>query len=118
MKEPNIYELSLFLEIDEKVIDDVLTANQTIDSLDRIISAEDNNLELYDKYGYVDKNLENYPLIDELNKLSSAERQIIISRYFEDMTQKEVGDALGMYQVEVSRKEKKILQKLKDNIAA
>ena len=34
------------------------------------------------------------------------------------MSQKEVGNILGMYQVEVSRKEKKILKKLKDNIAA
>ena len=90
----------------------------TVDSLDKIIMEEGKNFELYDKVGYLDSGVENYPLTLELSKLSKEERQIIISRYYEDMTQKEVGDALGMYQVEVSRKEKKILQKLKDNIAA
>ena len=51
-----------------------------------------------------------------MEKLPLDEKQIILARYYEDMTQKEVGDTLGMYQVEVSRKEKKILQKLKNNI--
>lgn len=118
MKEPNIYELSMFLGIEEKVINDILVANQTIDSLDKIMSDEKNDFDLYNKCGYIDKNLENYSLKVELEKLSFEERQIIISRYFDNMSQKEVGDALGMYQVEVSRKEKKILKKLKDNIAA
>lgn len=118
MKEPNSYELSLFLEIDESIIDDVINANLCVDSLDKIISDDGKNLELYDKYGYIETKFENYPLIEELKKLPPEEQTIIIARYYEDMSQKEVGDTLGMYQVEVSRKEKKILQKLRDNIAA
>ena len=118
MKEPSIYELSLFLEMDESIIAEVLNANQMVDSLDKIITEDDKSFELYDKIGYYDNEVENYSLTSELSKLSKEDRQIIISRYYGDMTQKEVGDALGMYQVEVSRKEKKILQKLKDNIAA
>ena len=117
MKEPSVYELSLFLELDEKVINDVMVANYQIDSLDRIISEEDKNLELYNRCGYVDNKIENYSLMDELNKLPCDEKQIIISRYYENMSQKEVGDSLGMYQVQISRKEKKILQKLRDKIA-
>ncbi len=118
MKEPTAYELSLFLEIDESLIDEVLKANTMVDSLDKIISEDDKNLELYDKLGYCDSEVENYELAYELEKLSPIEKKIIRSRYFEDMSQKEVGDTLGMYQVEVSRREKKILQKLKNNIAA
>ena len=45
-------------------------------------------------------------------------KAIIEARYFENMSQSETGKNLGMYQVEVSRREKKILSKLKDNIAA
>jgi len=116
MKTPTTYELSLFLEIDEQIINEVLIANSTIDSLDKIISEEDKNLELYNKFGYCDQTIENYSLISELEKLSKEEREIIISRYYDDMSQKEVGEKLGMYQVEVSRKEKKILRKLHDNI--
>ena len=112
------YELSLFLEIDESIIEEVLLANSNIESLDRIIIQDDKSLELYNKFGYCDYAIENYPLISELEKLSPTERAIIQARYYENMSQSETGRALGMYQMEVSRKEKKILSKLKDNIAA
>jgi len=118
MKIPTNYELSLFLEIDESIIEEVLTANNNVESLDKIISQDGKNLELYNKFGYCDTTIENYPLISELEKLSPIERTIIESRYFENMSQSETGAILGMYQVEVSRREKKILTKLKDNIAA
>ena len=118
MKEPSTYELSLFLEIEESLINEVLISNSSIESLDKIISEDGKNLELYEIIGKNDIQLENYQLIYELDKLPSDEKKIIIARYYEDMSQKEIGDKLGMYQVEVSRKEKKILKKLKDNIAA
>ena len=118
MKDPTTYELSIFLNIPELIIDETLTANSTIESLDRVISEDDNCMALYDKLGYYDSRLENYQLSYELEKLPEEERRIIYARFYEEMSQKETGDALGMYQVEVSRKEKKILQKLKDKIAA
>lgn len=118
MKEPTTYELSIFLEIEESLIEETLQANSRVDSLDKIISDDGKNFELYDKLGYYDRRLENYQLLYELEKLSEEERKIIQARYYEDMSQKEVGDVLGMYQMEVSRKEKKILQRLKNNIAA
>ena len=118
MKIPSNYELSLFLEIDESVIEEVLMANSSVESLDRIISQDGKDLELYNKFGYCDATIENYPLISELEKLPPIERAIIESRYYENMSQIETGRSLGMYQVEVSRREKKILSKLKDNIAA
>lgn len=118
MKTPTNYELALFLEIDESIIEEVLMANYTIESLDRIISLDGKNLELYNKFGYYDETIENYPLISELEKLQPIEKAIIQSRYYDNMSQSETGKSLGMYQVEVSRREKKILSKLKDNIAA
>ena len=118
MKMPSNYELSLFLEIDESVIEEVLMANASVESLDKIISQDDKNLELYNKFGYCDYSIENYSLISELEKLPPIERAIIQARYYENMSQSETGATLGMYQVEVSRREKRILSKLKDNIAA
>ena len=118
MKVPTSYELSLFLEIDEKVIDEVINNYATIESLDKLVSADDKNLKLYDKIGYQDSSIENYSLLSELDKLSGEERYLIKSRYYNDMSQKEVGEKLGMYQVEVSRKEKKILKKLYAGISA
>lgn len=118
MKVPTSYELSLFLEIDEQVIDEVINNYATIESLDKLVSSDDKNLKLYDKIGYQDSSIENYSLLSELDKLSDEERYLIKSRYYNDMSQKEVGEKLGMYQVEVSRKEKKILKKLYDGISA
>lgn len=118
MKNPTIDELSLFLEIDEKTIDETIIGNSTIESLDKIISIDDKNLELYDKLGYYDETIENYSIKSEVEKLSPEERQIIEARFYNDLSQRETGKVLGMYQVEVSRKEKKILKKLYDNIAA
>lgn len=118
MKIPSNYELSLFLEIDERVIEEVLMSNMVVESLDRIISQDGKDLELYDKFGYCDATIENYPLISELEKLPPIERAIIEARYFENMSQSETGQNLDMHQVEVSRREKKILSKLKDSIAA
>ena len=116
MKEPTNYEIALFLELDESLIDEVINANTKIDSLDKIIYEENNSFDLYEKIGFNDKTIDNYSLIYELEKLSKEEKQIIKARYYEDLSQKEIANILGTYQVEVSRKEKKILKKLKNNI--
>lgn len=117
MKTPSIYELSIFLEIDEKIINEVLLANNEVTSLDKVLIEDGKNFELYDTFGYYDQNIENYPLNDALNQLSKEEYALITARYYQDLSQSETGSTLGMYQVEVSRKEKKILQRLKDYIA-
>ena len=52
-------------------------------------------------------------LKEALSKLNREERQVIILRYFKDMTQTEVAKKLGMTQVQVSRFERKVLEKIK-----
>ena len=56
-------------------------------------------------------------LKDAINGLEESERELITSRYYQDMTQKEIADILGISQVQVSRKEGKILEKLKTQIS-
>ncbi len=46
--------------------------------------------------------------------LSEEERSLINLRYMENKTQSEAGHALGLSQVQVSRKEKKVLAKLRE----
>ena len=48
-----------------------------------------------------------------LDTLSENERRLIVMRYFENRTQGQIGNTLGMSQVQVSRLEKKILEKLR-----
>lgn len=118
MKTPNNYELALFLEVDEKIVDEILSSHQIVESLDRVISEDNKNLEAYNKFGYNEHYIDNYELISALDKLTIEEKNIIKSRYYDDLSQSETGERLGMYQMEVSRKEKKILSKLKDKITA
>ena len=48
-----------------------------------------------------------------LNKMDSRDRQIIMLRYFNGQTQSQVAKMLNISQVQVSRIEKKILNKMK-----
>ena len=115
MKEPSNYDLSLFLEIDEKLIDEVINMNQTIDSLDREIMEDGKKVFLYDLVGKEENTLDNMFLYEQLGKLSKEELILLKERYFLDKTQSEVARDFGINQVKVSRTEQKILKKLSDN---
>lgn len=115
MKEPSNYELSLFLEIDEKLIEEIININQTVDSLDREIIEDGKKVFLYDIVGKEEDNIENIFLYDQLDKLSKDELILLKKRYFLDKTQSEIAKELGVNQVKVSRTEQKILRKLSEN---
>lgn len=53
----------------------------------------------------------------EIMRLAERERQIIVLRYFMDMTQTQIAARLGISQVQVSRIEKKVLTALREKIA-
>ena len=55
-------------------------------------------------------------LKQELQNLNKEEKELINSRYVYGETQREVADLLNTNQVDVSRKEKKILLKLKTRL--
>lgn len=60
--------------------------------------------------------LDNQVLYGVIKELPPRERKIIILRYFRDKTQKEIANELGVSQVQVSRLENKILQKIKKQL--
>lgn len=53
-----------------------------------------------------------------ISRLPSRERQLIILRYYKDMTQREIAEVMGISQVHVSRLEKKILEKMGSELGA
>lgn len=120
MKEPTLKELSLFLEIDEDLIRNVLKCQEKVKSLDEVIIEDGKKLTLLDKidghYQSEDQYLENISLKEVLNTLTEEEYKLINLRYFEDKTQSEIAASLGTNQVQISRNEKKILKKLKNNL--
>ena len=62
------------------------------------------------------ENIDNYVLYNAIKDLPTRERKIVILRYFRDKTQKEIANELGVSQVQVSRLENKILQKIKKRL--
>lgn len=117
MKEPSLYELSCFLEIEPYIIQNVINSMSKVDSIDRIIFNDGKEVQildtLRDKKDYY--NIDYLMLNEELNKLSDEEKKLIYLRYFEDRTQSEVASILGKTQVGVSRTEQKTLKKIRSN---
>ena len=121
-KEPSVKEIAFFLEKEEKDIEDAILSKEIILSCDYNINSEDENknVNLYDTIPYYETryDADYLDLYNELSKLPKEERDIIIMHYFEDMTQSEISEKLGTNQVNISRKETKILTKLNKSLAA
>ena len=118
-KEPTTKEIAFFLEKDYKDIEDALISRDLVLSFDYTLNNDDNKeVNLYDCIPYYEKRLDDdyLDLYSELDKLPSNEKELIYLRYFKDLTQKEVSNILGTNQVNVSRKEEKILTKLNKSL--
>lgn len=121
-REPSISEIAFCLEKDEASIIDAITSREFVLSSDYAINEDEEgkNVNLYDTVPYYEMGYE-ADILDlhfALEQLPDEEKKIINLRYFEDKTQFEVSKELGTNQVNVSRSESKILQKLKQNITA
>ena len=111
---PTTTELSTFLEIDEETIINILNITKESVSLDDKIT--DDGSSYIDTIGKT-LDIDSQILInDSLETLSDPERKVVLSRYFEDLTQSETASLLGISQVKVSRIEKKGKAKIKEYI--
>ena len=117
MKEPSTYELSSFLEIEPSTIETVINSMNKVDSINRVIYNDGKDVEILDtirdQKDYY--NIDYLMLNEELGKLPEEEKKLIYLRYFEDRTQSEVAQILGITQVGVSRTEQKTLKKIRNN---
>lgn len=113
-REATYEEISLYLDIDYDKVIEAVNSSQRVESLDNDME-QDN---LYNHIMIEEENLkpEIMDLKLELSKLTKEEQEIIIDRYYNDLTQSEVSKKLGITQVQVSRKESKVLTKLKNNL--
>ncbi len=77
---------------------------------------EDDKQELIDKIPCVDNEeslVTKIHLSNIISSLNERERKIIMLRYFRDKTQTEIAETLGVSQVQVSRLENKIIEKMR-----
>lgn len=120
-REPSMEELSAHMQVGKEELVMAMEANSEIESLHKTIYQKDGHeIQLLDKLEEheekEDKVLNQMLLAKLLAGLEKEERQLIYLRYFADKTQSEVGEKLGISQVQVSRLEKKILKNMRNKI--
>ncbi len=120
-REPSLEELAAATEIPAEDIVLALEANSEVESINKPISFTDGReVSLEEKLPErTDWNEEllNRLLVEQLlGLLDEKERELIRMRYYEDRTQREVAERLGISQVQVSRMEKKILLNLRKQV--
>ena len=118
-REPNIEELSDYTNIPESLISEVLILTSNMLSLDQEYeSVSGTSGTIIDAVGE-EVDMDSKILIeDSLSGLEPLEQDVIKIRYFQDLTQMETAEVLGISQVKVSRLENKGKQKIKEYIAA
>ena len=118
-RDPTIEELAEAIGVEKEDVVMAIESNFSVEYLQGVIHEEEGSpICLIDKISQKgeaeeDKVVDNILLKEVLGKLDKRERQIIMLRYFEDKTQSEIGELLNISQVQVSRIEKKIVEKLR-----
>lgn len=119
MREPTLEELSSFLDIPTYDLAEAINSTNNIMSIDEVISSNGKDITLHDIIKDKETDLDSLiALRSAIEGLTDFEKELIGKRYYEDMTQKEVASYLGISQVQVSRKEQKVLTKLKSKIVS
>ena len=108
-REPTVGELAEILGMSAEETAQVLSCNLPVLSL----TAEDGEEFDVSVESHEQRIDESIALTQALDALEAHEREIITLRYFREYTQSKVAQALGISQVQGSRKEKKILEKLR-----
>ena len=113
MKVPSNKELAQYLEMEEEKLEQILSYANSFVSMDEVCDDERSMHEVLalEERVSVDEKLE---LKNSINSLDAIEKDIIKSRYYEDLTQSETARKLGITQVMVSRYEKRSLTKMRD----
>lgn len=121
----NEYRKPTFEEIAKNFNIDVSEVVFTMDSAKMPLSIytpsqdeDQKSMFLLDKYAtdQSDDMVDNIVLKNTLKNLCERDKQIIILRFFRDKTQSEIAKLLGISQVQVSRLENKILEKMRESI--
>lgn len=119
--ELSINEISDKLNIAKEEIILALEATSYVDSLDKTISGEKDDDTIGEKIikneNEYDKLIDKMTIESMLKILDENERKVIIYRFYKEMTQSQIAKILNTSQVQISRIEKKALEKMHSKIA-
>lgn len=115
-REPRLEEIASKMNITSNDIIMAMEANYYPTSLSEIIyDDEESSIDLEARLAVdnVQEKIDLMTLKDELAILDEKEKLLINLRYYQDMNQEEIAKRFGVSQVQVSRLEKKIIEKLR-----
>lgn len=120
-EEPGLTEISEILNVDVCEIVASLEANVEVESIQKTIYQNDGNAvllvdKLADSRDEQEEVLNQMTIEKLLSGLEETENKIIRLRYYENKTQTEIANEIGISQVQVSRMEKKILLKMRKEL--
>ena len=115
-REPTVNEIAGSLGVSAEEVSEALCAAQPTLSL--TVESEDgtSELDIATDSGN-DKLIERISLLEVMDKLEDKDRRLIYLRYYKSKTQSETAKSLGMTQVQVSRRERVILTKMRQLLA-
>lgn len=114
-REPSVKELSNIMGIEPEQVSEALTASMQPVSL--TITDDDGENQADIPVQSPDESItEIMSLNTEISRLGEKDREMIRLRFFRNMTQSEAAKKLNMTQVQVSRREKKILLQLRERL--
>ena len=117
-KEPEISVIAKQFDIDEQEVVYILDSSKMPVSIYEK-NDDDNGKSLIDRLSdstTEEDMLDKLTLKDCIQKLPQREKLLIVLRYYKDKTQSEIAKILGVSQVQVSRLESKIIEKLKKQL--
>lgn len=114
MREPTVGELSELLGCDVNETAEILNVINPMISLS--FFGEDGNSEFDLPVDEDDRLFDHLSLSQVLQTLDEKEKAIIDYRYYRGQTQTATAQALGVSQVQISRKEKAVLRKLRERL--
>lgn len=116
--DPTIKEIADFLKVDETEVVFILDSSKYPVSI--YAEIEEDGLSLADKLASKenqDDYIEKVVLREVIDKFDERDKKIIYLRYYRDKTQSEIARILGVSQVQVSRLEAKILEKIRKEMS-
>ncbi len=118
---PSIEQIAKHFEMDSQEIVFIMdSARMPISLYTPFEDGENKSLLLIDRYAQDNSDeemFENIALKDALKNLEERDKMIILMRYFRDKTQSEIAKELNISQVQVSRLEMKILNKMREKLS-
>lgn len=114
---PRVSEIAQAMGISSEHVLEVMEAASALSC----VASLDNQLveEEYDAYyseASPENHLERIMIKKEISNLGEREKQVILLRYYRDMTQQEIAKILGVSQVQVSRIEKRALAQIRQKM--